>query len=464
MTAAQLLRQTCGAATAGLSCGGVAAPAELPGTDVVGYVLADLALILLAARLIGGLFVRLRQPRVVGEMIAGILIGPTVLGGRLAAEATRMGDPAQAGTGLTNAIYPLQAYAFLNLLGVLALVLFTFLVGMEVPQRLLAGRGRQIVTVGLATVVAPLALGAGVATVLDEPGVWRVAELADGRAVPFTTHVLVVGAGLAATALPVIARILQGKDLIATQIGALGLGAAAVTTPLAFVVIAVATGSGRPSDVPAAIGTRLVLAAALIGVLFGVVRPLLARLLARKFRADRPLDGGLLAVLLAGALLSALAADRIGVHALTGGLLFGAAVPQRDGLGAAVIERLQQFVMVFGIPVFLAVSGLQTDLRVLRLEHLAGIALFLLALLLGKGGVGALVSRATGMTWHHAGAVGAMLSCGGLVTLVIALVAQQAGMITQPMQIAFVIAAIVTTLLTGPLLDMFTRAMRRLPP
>jgi Kef-type K+ transport system membrane component KefB len=113
--------------------------------------------------------------------------------------------------------------------------------------------------------------------------------------------------------------------------------------------------------------------------------------------------------------------------------------------------------MVFGIPVFLAVSGLQTDLRALRLEHLAGIALFLLVLLLGKAGVGMLVSRATGMTWHQAGAVGAMLSCGGLITLAMALVAQQAGTITQPMHIAFVIAAIVTTLLTGPLLDMFTR-------
>lgn len=424
---------------------------------MVGYVLADLALILLVARLTGGLFVRLRQPRVVGEMVAGILIGPTVLGGRLAAGVTSTGEPAQAGTGLTNAIYPLPAYAFLNLLGLLALVLFMFLVGLEVPQRLLAGWGWQIVTVGLAAVAAPLALGVGVATVLDEPGVWRVAELPDGRAVAFTAHVLVIGAGLAATALPVIARILQEKDLIATRIGALGLGAAAVTTPLAFVVIAVAAGSAPASEVPAAIGARLAFTAALVGVLFGLVRPLLAALLARRFQPDMPLDGGLLTVLLAGALLSALAADQIGVHALTGGLLFGAAVPQRDGLGAAVIERLQQFVMVFGIPVFLAVSGLQTDLRVLRLEHLAGIALFLLALLLGKGGVGTLVSRATGMTWHQASAVGAMLSCGGLITLAIALVAQEAGLITEPMQIAFVIAAIVTTLLTGPLLDVFIR-------
>lgn len=432
-------------------------PPELPGTEVVGYVLADLALILLVARLTGGLFVWLRQPRVVGEMIAGILIGPTVLGGRLAAGVTSTGEPAQDGTGLTNAIYPLPAYAFLNLLGLLALVLFMFMVGLEVPQRLLAGWGWQVVTVGVAAVASPLALGAGVAIVLDEPGIWRVAELPDGRAVPFTSHVLVVGAGLAATALPVIARILQDKNLIATRIGALGLGAAAVTTPLAFVVIAVAAGSARASDVPAAIGTRLALTAALLGVLFGLVRPLLAGLLARRFRPDMPLDGGLLTVLLAGALLSALAADQIGVHALTGGLLFGAAVPQRDGLGAAVIERLQQFVMVFGIPVFLAVSGLQTDLRALRLEHLAGIALFLLVLLLGKAGVGMLVSRATGMTWHQAGAVGAMLSCGGLITLAMALVAQQAGTITQPMHIAFVIAAIVTTLLTGPLLDMFTR-------
>lgn len=424
---------------------------------MVGYVLADLALILLMARLAGNVSARLRQPRVVGEMISGILIGPTVLGGRLAGELTSAGEPARQGSGLTNAIYPGQAYAFLNILGVLALVFFTFLVGLEVPQRLLAGQAWHILIAGVASVVAPLALATAVASVLDEPGVWRVTELPGGRPVPFINHVLVVGAGLTATALPVIARILQDKAMIATPVGAVGLGAAAVTTPLAFLVIAVAAGSGRAAEVPAAIGVRLALTGVLITVLFGVVRPLLDRLLAHTFHPQRPLDSGLLAVLLAGALLSALAADRIGVHALTGGLLFGAAVPQRDGLGEAVIERLRQFVTVFGVPVFLAVSGLQTDLRALRLEHLGGVALFLVAALLGKGGAATLVSRACGTTWQQAGAVGAMLSCGGLVTLAIALVARQAGMITEPMQVTFVIAAITTTLLTGPLLDRFGR-------
>jgi Kef-type K+ transport system membrane component KefB len=439
-------------------------PPVLPGPEVVGYVLADLALILVAAQLVGSLFVRLRQPRVVGEMVAGILIGPTVLGGRLASEVTTTGEPAQDGTGLTNALYPLQSYAFLSLLGVLALVLFGFLVGMEVPQRLLAGRGRQVAVVGLASVAAALLVGLGLASILSEPGVWRVAALSDGRTVPFTTHVLVVGAGLAATALPVIARILQDKGLLATQIGAVGLGAAAVTTPLAFLVAAVATGSGRAADVPAAIGSRLGFAAVLVAVLFGVVRPVLAQVLTRRFHADSPLDGGVLAILLAGALLSALAADRIGVHALTGGLLFGAAVPQHDGLGEAVMQRLQQFVAVFGIPVFLAVSGLQTNLRELRPAELAGIGLFLLAVVISKAGVGTLVGRATGMSWRDAGAVGTMLSCGGLITLVIALIARQAGLITESMQIAFVVTAIVTTLLTGPLLDVLVGRDRRPPP
>jgi Kef-type K+ transport system membrane component KefB len=420
-------------------------------------VLADLAIILIAARLVGGLFVRLRQPRVVGEMIGGILIGPTVLGGQLATGVTAAGQAPRPGAGLTNAVYPLQAYAFLELLGVLALVLFMFLVGMEVEQRLLAGRGRQIVMVGLAATAASLAAAAGVASVLDEPGVWRVVAFADGRPVPFIANVLIIGAGLAATALPVIARILQDKGLIASELGAVGLGAAAVTTPLAFAVLAVATGSGRPTDVPSALGVRVGLTMALTAVLFLGVRPLLARLLARRYVPGAPLDGGLLAVLLVGALLTALAADRIGIHALTGGLLFGAAVPQRDGLGAAVLDRMSQFVMIFGIPVLLAVSGLQTDLRMLRPEHLAGIALFLAALLVCKTGVGTVVGRAVGMPWRQAGAVGAMLGCGGLITLVVGLIARQAGMITEPMQIAFVVAAITSTLLTGPLLDLLTR-------
>lgn len=266
-------------------------PQLLPAVDVVGYVLADLAIILLAARLVGGLFVRLRQPRIVGEMVSGILVGPTVLGGTLAAGATLGGAPAVPGTGLTNTLYPAESAAFLNLFGVLALVLFTFLIGLEVPQHLLRGSGGRVTTIGVAAVLASIGLGFVLADMLDAPGLWRVAALPDGTAVPHTAHALLLGSGVTATALPVVARLLQDKNLLATPVGALGVGASAVVTPLTFLVIAagsaVVAGAGATTET----GVRLALTVVLVAVLLLVVRSALDRFLALD-AARRQAPGG----------------------------------------------------------------------------------------------------------------------------------------------------------------------------
>ena len=437
-------------------------PEALAGTEVIAYVLADLAIILIAARIVGGVFVKLKQPRVVGEIIAGILIGPTVLGGQLAkgavsavqAPGSLAGLPAD-GAGLTNDLYPLQAFAFLNLIGLLTLVFFMFLVGLEVQQRFLRGREKQILVVAMAVLIVPVGLGFLVGAILDEPGKWKVAMTPAGQSVSSTTHALFLGAALAVTAFPVMARILQEKRQLSSAMGGIGVGAAAVVTPLMFLVLAGASASAKGGGVPSTIGVKLALAAGLVVVLFAAVRPLLGMLVARRFKAGEPLDGELFAILLIGAVATGLAADRIGIHSLNGGFLFGAAVPQVAGLGKAVIDRLQQFVVVFMIPIFLAVSGLQTDLTVLGTEHIVGILVFLAAMIAGKWGVGALAGKAVGLNWTEANAIGVLMNCRGLMILVVALVGKQVGVITDPMQGVFVIGAIVTTLMTGPLVDVF---------
>jgi len=252
-----------------------------------------------------------------------------------------------------------------------------------------------------------------------------------------------------------MARILQEKRQLSSAMGGIGVGAAAVVTPLMFLVLAGASASAKGEGVSSTIGVKLALAAGLVIVLFAAVRPLLGLLVSRRFRAGEPLDGELFAILLIGAVATGLAADRIGIHSLNGGFLFGAAVPQVAGLGKAVIDRLQQFVVVFLIPIFLAVSGLQTDLTVLGTEHIVGILVFLVAMIVGKWAVGAFAGKAVGLTWTEANAIGVLMNCRGLMILVVALVGKQAGVITDPMQGVFVIGAIVTTLMTGPLVDVF---------
>ena len=421
---------------------------RLSETEVVAYVLVDLAIIVAAARTVGWLFVRMNQPRVIGEIVAGILLGPTLLGGSLAS------GPDDPGSGLVNELFPFQAFEFLNLIATLALVLFMFLVGLEVEQRFFRGRGRQIVTLALAVTIVPFLIGFGVAALLDKPDVWRVLTTRDGEDVPFITHALFIGAGLAVTAFPVMARILQERNMLSSEMGAVAIGAAAISLPLMFIIVASAFATG-PHGVPESAAVKLALAAALAAFLLVVVRPALRWVLSRRYSAGGELDASLFALLLIGTFLSAAVADRIGVQALTGGFLFGAAVPQVPGLAQAVATRLEDLVVIVLIPVLLTVAGLHTNLRQFELEDVGGLLLFLGAMIVAKWGVSAFTGPAVGLSWRESNALGVLMNCRGLEILIVGLIGLQAGVLTEQMMAVFVLGAIVTTLMTGPLFDRF---------
>jgi Kef-type K+ transport system membrane component KefB len=428
---------------------------RLTEAEVVAFVLFDLALIVALARCVGWVFVKLNQPRVIGEIVAGLILGPTILGGSVAT------SPDEAGSGLVGELFPYESFEFLNLMATLALVLFMFLVGLEVEQRFFHGRGQQIVVLGLAVTVVPFALGFGVAAVLDEPDVWRVLTTRDGEDVPFVTHALFIGAGLAVTAFPVMARILQERHMLSTEMGAVAIGAAAVSLPLMFIVIASAFATG-PHGVPESALVKLLLALALAGLLFGVGRPALRWVLDRRYRPGEELSADVFALLLVGVFLTGAAADRIGVQALTGGFLFGAAVPQLPGLAQAVIVRLQDLVVIVLIPVLLTVTGLQTNLRTFSLADIGGLVLFLGAMIVSKWGVSAFTGPAVGLSWRDSNAVGVLMNCRGLEILIVGLIGLQAGVLTEQMMAVFVLGAIITTLMTGPLFDRF--APQAAPP
>ena len=426
---------------------------RLTETEVVAFVLLDLALIVAVARLVGWAFVKLHQPRVIGEIVAGLLLGPTLLGGSVAT------GPEDPGSGLVGELFPFQAFEFLNLLATLALVLFMFLVGLEVEQRFFRGRQRQIVLLGVAVTAVPFVIGFGIAAVLDKPGVWRAVTTRDGEDVTFVTHALFIGAGLAVTAFPVMARILQERNMLSTEMGAVAIGAAAVSLPLMFIVIASAFATG-PHGVPDSALVKLLLALALAAFLFVVVRPALRWVLERRYREDEELGADLFALLLVGVFLTGAVADRIGVQALTGGFLFGAAVPQVRGLAHAVSARLEDLVVIVLIPVLLTVAGLQTNLRVFELADVAGLALFLAAMIVSKWGASVFTGPALGLSWRESNAVGVLMNCRGLEILIVGLIGLQAGVLTEQMMAVFVLGAIVTTLMTGPLFDRFAAAVR----
>ncbi len=407
--------------------------------DVTAYVLADIAIILVVLRVGGRIASALAQPFVVGEIVAGLLIGPTVLGGHV-------GTLGADGAGLVDRIFPTEAYSFLSVTSQVGLVLYMFLVGVEVDNRLMRGRSRQIFVVAAATAATPLILAVAAAPAFHG-SMWRP------HGVSGTTFALFLGAGLAATALPVMARLLQEKRLMATPVAAMGLGVAGLVTVVVFLVIAAASASAKGSGVRGDVGGKLAWTLGLIVVLFAVARPAMGWAL-RHVDQERQL-GTILTVLLAFALATGLAADRIGINALVGGFLLGLSVPATRALADAIVERIGDMIVLFFLPVFFAVSGLMTNFRQLHVGVLPGVLLFLVLMVAGKWGPGYLAGRAAGLAGPEANALGVLLSCGGLLVLVVGLIGLQLGVITPELQATFVIGAIVTLIMAGPLLDHF---------
>ena len=446
-----------------------AAPTPPPGltpSQVLGFVLLDIAIILVAARLMGSLAKKVGQPTVVGEIIAGVLLGPSLLGPTIFTwtsspgflhcnESMQGGGPTAFGESITSCFFPPQSQGVLSVIGQIALVLFMFLVGLELDWELLRGKGKGIAIVSFGAVAVPIGLAFLVGPVLfDEPS---FVGMADPSRAAFT---LFVAAMLVVTAFPVMARILQEKGMIATDMGSVGVAAAAVVTVLMFLTVAVASGvaggQGASDHVE-----KFLIAGAYIAVLFLLVRPALAPL-GRAYERAGALTPTLFAVVLVLLFASAYAAHQIGINVIVGGFLAGAVLPARQGMFRDMAARLSDFTAIILLPIFLAFSGLRTDFTVLRGEHVVGIVLFVVAAIVGKWLGSAVFARLGGLSWGEGNVLGILMNCRGLLVLVVGLIALTGGVISPALQVAGVVMALVTTMMTGPLFDAF--APRVAPP
>lgn len=430
---------------------------------VVGFVLLDLLIIIVAARIVGGLFRRMGQPRVVGEIVAGVLLGPTLLGPTLwknfqapswlhcdrglvlAAEGT-LASP-------TQCLFPTQARGILGAIGQIALLIFMFLVGLELDVSRLKGKVLGVVLVGIGVVVLPVGLGFAVAPMMAGD----IFKPADATVLGFT---LFVGAMMAVTAFPVMARILQEKGLTTTPMGIIGISAAAVTTIAMFLVVASAAsiaGGGSSSGLALKIGLSFVY----LAVMFLVVRPALEPM-GRKFTAGG-MDGGVFATIFMVLLASSYVAHQLGINVIVGGFIAGMVLPARAPMFAAMSERLSEVTGTVLLPVFLAFSGLGTDFTKLSAAALPGLAVFLVAGIVSKWAGGAVFARVGGLSWQEGNVLGILMNCRGLLVLVVSLVGVQQGVITPVMQLGGVLMALITTAMTGPLFDKFSAKLAPVP-
>jgi len=384
--------------------------------------LADLAIIILFARLLGAAAKRIGQPPVVGEIIAGILLGPTLFGGKI-----------------TTTLFPLTLRPALSALANLGVVLFMFVVGYELDLRLIRGRERVAASVSVSSIILPLSLGAGL-------GVWLASRHHVRHVLPFA---LFVGTAMAVTAFPVLARILTDRGMHRTRIGGLALASAAIDDVLAWsllaVVVAVAGAGGQQ--------LRLLLAPVYAVVMFGLVRPLLRRLVGVYQKQGR-LTPNVLATVLVGLFLSSYATDWMGLKYIFGAFLFGIVMP-REGAAALrqeILERLEQVSVLVLLPVFFVVSGWNVDLSSVGLSGLVELCLILLVAIAGKFGGAFAGARLAGVGSQRAGVLATLMNTRGLTGIVILAVGLQLGILDKSLYSLMIVMAIVTTAMTGPLL------------
>ena len=398
----------------------------MPAADMT-EILVELAMILVLARAAGWVFTKLGQPAVVGEILAGILLGPTLLG-----------------TSLSQDLFPLDSRPFLAVLANLGLVLFMFVVGLELDLSLIKGRERVAGSVSVASILMPFSLGLGLATLL--------ADEHQQKGTGFWPFALFMGAAMSVTAFPVLARILTDRGMHRTETGGLALACAATDDILAWTLLAVVIGIAG-GEMAGDNQWIVFLAVPFALLMIFVVGRQLNRLTGAYVKAGR-LTPQLLSIVLLGLLLSSAATEYLHVHFIFGAFLFGAILP-REGATALrheILVRLEQISVLLLLPVFFLVSGLKVDLRALSTDNIVQLLLILAVAIVGKYVGAYLGARSAGVPHWQANSLGILMNTRGLTELVILNVGQQLGLIGPELFTMLVVMAVVTTMMTGPLL------------
>ncbi|MFB6520683.1 cation:proton antiporter [Streptomyces sp. NPDC056401] len=391
------------------------------------HLFLGLAVILGLARAMGALARRFGQPAVIGEILTGVLLGPTLFGSQL-----------------SGAVFPAEVRPLLNALAGVGVALFMFVVGSELDLGILRGGGRATLWTSLCSTLLPLVLGAALALTL-------VSSHHEGSSVGF---VLFFSVAMSVTAFPVLARIIADRKLANTRIGATALACAAITDLLAWTLLAVvvAIATGERFD------WWLTLLVPYVALMVTVVRPLLgraARTVSEDEQGGRAGNRNFLALVLGGLLVSAAFTEWLGLHYIFGAFLFGAVLPRgTDGtLRDGVLQRVEPLCGLLLLPVYFVLSGLKVDLSRLNASDLGQLAAILVVAVTGKFAGAYVGARIGGLDGRHAAALGALLNTRGLTELVVLGVGLELGLLDAKLYSLMVVMAVTTTALTGPLLS-----------
>ncbi len=394
------------------------------------HVLLALGAVVAMARMLGTLARLIHQPPVVGEIVAGIMLGPSLLG-RIAPHTYEY-------------LFPANVSPPLSIIAQVGVILFMFLIGAELNFGQLRERGHATVAISHASIIAPFFLGTAVSLLL-------YTRLSSSD-VPFTNFALFIGVSMSITAFPVLARILSDRRVSKTRIGAVALTCAAVDDLTAWCLLAFVVGIARAEQT----GTvrTLALVIAYVGVMVVVIRPLMLRL-AVLYETKGRLTQGLMAIVFVLLLASASVTELIGIHAIFGAFALGAVIPYNSGLAHELTDRFEDFVVVLLLPAFFAFTGLRTQIGLLNSFDQWGWCLLIIAVAsIGKFGGSIVAGRLSGLSWRDGAVLGILMNTRGLMELIVLNVGFEMHIISPVLFAMMVLMALVTTFATTPILHL----------
>jgi Kef-type K+ transport system membrane component KefB len=397
------------------------------------HVLLALVVVLVAARVVGAIFRTLHQPQVMGEVVAGILLGPSFFG--------------WLAPGLASQVLSVSVAPYLAVISQVGVVLYMFLVGLELDTDLLRQRTKSSIAISHASIIVPFLLGGVLALWLYPPfGI---------RNVSFTVFALFIGVAMSVTAFPVLARILTDRGMQKSQLGVIALGCAAVDDVTAWCLLALVVGVAR-----AEARNLLFTVATTVGFILFVllITKRGALWLVRKRAKSGQTTRDMFAIVFAALLLAALVTERIGIHALFGAFLVGTLIPHDSALAQDIRDKCETLVVVLLLPVFFAFTGMRTRIGLLNgTRYWLACFLIIAVAALGKFGGSFLAARLTGSDWREAASLGVLLNTRGLMELIVLNVGLDLGLLSPALFTMFVVMAIVTTLATVPILHLLTQ-------
>ncbi|MBK5721271.1 cation:proton antiporter [Dysgonomonas sp. Marseille-P4677] len=402
-----------------------------------GILLLQVTIIIIFARIFGWLFNKIGQPSVVGEILAGIVLGPSLLGLYL--------------PDVSQFIFPVQSLGNLQVLSQIGLVLFMFVIGMELNLKVLKNKAHEAVVISHASIIIPFAAGIALA--------FFIYSSFAPEEISFMSFSLFLGISMSITAFPVLARIIQERGIHKTKLGAIVITCAAADDITAWCLLAAVIAIVKAGSFVSSIYTIL-LAVGYVLFMIRVIRPFLKRT-AELYNTEKGFKKSAVAIFFLVLLISSFITETIGIHALFGAFMAGVIMPSNPRFRSIFIDKIEDVALVLLLPLFFVITGLRTQIGLLNDAYLWQITgLIILVAVLGKFIGSALAARYVGQSWKDSLTIGTLMNTRGLMELVVLNIGYDLGILNNEIFAMMVIMALVTTFMTGPLLNLIGKVFK----